>query len=132
MLAASHELSTCRYPGSVRPDCEKIKTSEVIMLAGSRYYRLVPVDDKPLYPQDEAEEQHRFQEAIAQRHKESPNEREERIGQYQKEIDRDPVLTGESPNPLGITLSERRCWVKLRIQSMRPMAIFSSTTLWCS
>src|SRR5258708_16348498 len=89
-------------------DGEKIKTSEVIMLAGSRYYRLVAVDDKPLSAEDEAKAQQRFQKAIAQRREESPSEREQRIGQYQKNIDRNHVLIGELIRALDFTLSGRQ------------------------
>jgi hypothetical protein len=86
-------------------DGEKTKTYNVTMLAGSRYYRLAAVDDKPLSSEDEAKEQHRFQTALAQRQQESAREREQRIGQYQKERDRDHVLMGELTKALDFTLS---------------------------
>jgi hypothetical protein len=86
-------------------DDEKIKTYEEIMLAGSRYERLVAVDDKPLSPADEAKERRRFEKAIAERQQESPSEREHRVGQYQREIDRDHALTGELTKALDFTLS---------------------------
>ncbi len=86
-------------------DDEKIKTYEVIMLAGSRYERLVAVDDKPLSPENEAQEQHRFETAVAQRQQESASERKHRVGQYQKECDRDHVLMGELTKALDFTLS---------------------------
>jgi len=86
-------------------DGDKIKTYEEIMLAGSRYERLVAVDDKPLSAEDEAKEQRRFQKAIAQRQHESPSDREERVAKYQKEIDRDHVLMGELIKALDFTLS---------------------------
>lgn len=86
-------------------DGEKVKTYEEIMLAGSRYERLVAVDDKPLPPEDEAKEQHRFEMAVAQRQEESPSEREHRVGQYQKEIDRDHALMGELTKALDFTLA---------------------------
>ena len=63
------------------------------------------IDDKPLSPEDEAKEQRRFQKAVAQRQQESPSEREQRVGQYQKEIDRDHVLMGEMTKALDFTLS---------------------------
>lgn len=86
-------------------DGEKVKTYEEIMLAGSRYERLVAVDDKPLLPEDEAKERRRFEKAVAQRQQESPSEREERVAKYQKEIDRDHVLMGELTKALDFTLS---------------------------
>jgi hypothetical protein len=86
-------------------DGEKIKTYEEIMLAGSRYERLVAVDDKPLSPEDEAKERRRFEKAVAQRQQESPSEREERVAKYQKEIDRDHALMAELTKALDFTLS---------------------------
>jgi hypothetical protein len=65
---------------------KKIRTTEQIMLAGSRYARLLAIDDKPLSPQDEAQEQRRLQETTAQRQQESPSEHGDRVEQYQKKI----------------------------------------------
>ncbi len=84
---------------------EKTKTYEEIMLAGSRYERLVAIDDKPLSPADEAKERRRFERAVAQRQQESPSEREHRVGQYQREIDRDHALMGELTKALDFSLS---------------------------
>jgi hypothetical protein len=89
-------------------DGENTKTSEVIMLAGSRYYRLMAVDDKPLSPEGEAKEQKRFEKAVAQRHQESAEEHERRVGKYQKEINRDHVLMGELTKALDFTLSGKQ------------------------
>jgi hypothetical protein len=86
-------------------DDEKTKTYEEIMLAGSRYERLVAIDDKPLSPEAEAKERRRFQKAIARRQQESPDKRKERVAQYQREIDRDHALMGELTKALDFTLS---------------------------
>ena len=84
---------------------DKPKTYEAIMLAGSRYYRMTAIDDKPLSPEDEAEEQHRFETAVAQRQQESASERELRVEQYTKERERDHVLIGELTKAFDFTLS---------------------------
>jgi hypothetical protein len=89
-------------------DGEKTKTYDVTMLAGSRYSRLVAVDDKPLLPEDEAKEQQRFETAVARRRQESAKEREERIGQYQKERDQDRAMMSELAKALTFTLSEQQ------------------------
>src|SRR5258708_30087661 len=75
-------------------DGEKIKTSEVIMLAGSRYYRLVAVDDKPLSAEDEAKAQQRFQKAIAQRREGKPPETRATSRQYHKKNEPKQVPIG--------------------------------------
>ncbi len=83
---------------------EKIRTTEQIMLSGSRYARLIALGDKPLSPEDVAKEQRRLQRTIAERQQESPSERQQRVGQYQKEIDQDHVLIGEMTKALDFTL----------------------------
>ena len=85
-------------------EMKRPRRTEVIMLAGSRYYRLLAIDDKPLSAEDDAKEQRRFQKAVAQRQQESPSEREQRVAQYQKEIDRDHVLIGEMTKALDFIL----------------------------
>jgi hypothetical protein len=45
--------------------------------------------------------------AVAQRQRESPSEREHRVGQYQKEIDRDHAPMGELTKALDFTLSRK-------------------------
>jgi hypothetical protein len=86
-------------------DGETIKTYQELMIAGSRYDRLVAIDDQPLSPKDEAKEQRRLQKTIAERQQESPDERAQRVAQYQKEIDRDHVLMEELTKALNFTLS---------------------------
>ena len=88
-------------------DGEHSKTYEAIMLAGSRYDRLVAIDDKPLSADDEAKEEHRLQQAVAERQQEDPDERQKRVGGYQKEINRDHVLMRESIKALEFTLAEQ-------------------------
>ncbi|HVJ07241.1 MAG TPA: hypothetical protein VM554_02570 [Acidisarcina sp.] len=81
------------------------RTYDVIMLEGSRYYRLVAIDDRPLSPEDQAREKHNFAAAIAQRKQETAKAREQRIGQYQKDRERYHVLMGELTNAFDFTLS---------------------------
>jgi hypothetical protein len=85
-------------------DGENSKTYDEVMLAGSRYERLIAIDDKPLPAADEAKQRRRFQKAVAERQQESPDEREERVAKYQREIDRDHALTGELTKALDFTL----------------------------
>lgn len=89
-------------------DGENSKTYKVIMLLGSRYSRLVAVNDKPLSAEDEANEQVRFEAALKARREENANEREQRIARYQKERERDHVLMGELTKALDFTLTGRQ------------------------
>ena len=91
-----------------RRDGEKTKTYDITMLAGSRYARLVAVDDKALSPQDEAKEKQRFEAEAARRNQESAKERSDRIGQYQKERDQDRVMMQELTKAFDFTFSGQR------------------------
>ena len=71
---------------------EGTKTDQVLMIFGSPYYRTVAVDGRPLSPEDQQKEQHKLDEAIARRRRESRRERAERIAKYQKDRKRDHLL----------------------------------------
>jgi hypothetical protein len=68
------------------------KTFHVLMIAGSPYRMLVAVNGEPLPPDQRAEEQRKLEEAVAQRHAESPQQRTERIAEYEKDRRRDHRL----------------------------------------
>jgi len=68
------------------------KTNEVIMILGSDYYRVVAVNDKPLSPDEQAAEQQRLEQVIAQRQSESPAQRAQRIAKYEKDRKRNHML----------------------------------------
>jgi len=74
---------------------EGTRTSEVTMIMGSSYYRLVAVDGKPLTPGEKAKEQQKLEKITAQRCGESKQEREERIAKYERERRRDHLLMDE-------------------------------------
>jgi len=86
--------ATPQYDNSERsllPDGSS-RTYEVMMILGSDYHRLVAVNDKPLAPDEEAAEQQRLEQVIAQRQSESPAQRAQRIGTYEKDRKRDHLL----------------------------------------
>jgi hypothetical protein len=69
-----------------------IKTYEVTMLYGSPYQRLVAVNGHPLNPSKKAEEQKKFEEALAERRNETPEKRAARIAKFQAERKRDHTM----------------------------------------
>jgi hypothetical protein len=71
------------------------KTYAVTMLFGSPYRRLVAVNGSPLRPAQQKEEEKKYQNAVAQREHESPEQRKERIGKYEAERKRDQTLLAE-------------------------------------
>jgi len=68
------------------------KTQEVMMILGSDYYRLVAVNDKPLTPEEQAAEQQRLEQVIAQRQSESPAQRAQRTAKYERDLKRNRML----------------------------------------
>ncbi|MGI9073968.1 MAG: hypothetical protein ACR2JB_22225 [Bryobacteraceae bacterium] len=62
------------------------------MIHGSPYHRLIAVDEEPLSPQASTNEQRKLERVIAQRRAESPEQRQKRIAQYEKERRRDHLM----------------------------------------
>jgi hypothetical protein len=62
----------------------ELKTYDITLLEGSPYIRLVARDDHPLPPAEEKKEQDKLQKSIAERMKETPAQRERRIGEYDR------------------------------------------------
>ena len=68
------------------------KTYAVIMLFGSPYQRLIAVNEHPLSRSKKAEEQKKFEKAVAERRSESPEKRSERVAKYEAERKRDHTM----------------------------------------
>ena len=71
------------------------KTYRVSMIDGSPYSRLIAVDNEPLSPQQQKEQQEKLQVEIARRASESPQSRAKRVEQYQKGRQRMFALLGD-------------------------------------
>jgi hypothetical protein len=83
---------------------EGTRTSEVTMIVGSPYYRLVAVNGRPLTPEEQAREQQKLEKVTAQRCGESKQEREERIAKYERERSRDHLLMDEMTRAFNFSL----------------------------
>jgi hypothetical protein len=68
------------------------KSYKNLMIDGSPYQMLVKVNGKSLSAQQEAEEKQKLQETIAKRKAESPQQRQQRIQQYQLQTKRNHEL----------------------------------------
>lgn len=68
------------------------QTFEVQMLLGSPYKRLVAVNGKGLSVEQQASEQRKLQQAIARRQAETPQQRAQRIAQWERDRKRDHLL----------------------------------------
>jgi hypothetical protein len=93
------------------------RTSHVMMIFGSPYYRLVALNGKPLPPAAEETEQRRLDNAIELRRAESPQRRSERIARYESERRRDHVLMSQLTVAFDFTLNPE--------QRMGPYAVYA-------
>jgi len=80
------------------------RTNQVMMIEGSPYYRLVAIDDQPLSKEEQAKEEQKLQQAIAQRKRESPQQRAARIAQYEKDRRRDHLMMEQLTQAFNFTL----------------------------
>ena len=93
------------------------KTSRVIMIDGSPYYKLIALNGKPLTPRQAADEERKYQRAIAQRQRETPAQRRKRIAADEKERRQDNALMGQMAVAFDYrlvgedTVNGRRCFV---------------------
>ncbi|MBV9498804.1 MAG: hypothetical protein JO138_05490 [Acidobacteriaceae bacterium] len=67
--------------GTVRD--RQSKTYEVLIIDGSPYYRLTQLQDEPLSPEREQQEQRKYEREVSNRRNESPSERHLRVTKYQ-------------------------------------------------
>lgn len=68
------------------------KTYQVTMIEGTPYQRLLAVNGNPLSQAQEADEMKKQQQAEAQRHSESPDDRRKRIEKFEKDRTRDNLM----------------------------------------
>ncbi|MFZ3214194.1 MAG: hypothetical protein WA188_22030 [Terriglobales bacterium] len=80
------------------------RTNQVMMIEGSPYYRLVAINDKPISKEEQAKEEHKLQQAIAQRKSESPRQRAARIAQHEKDRKRNHLMMEQLTKAFNFTL----------------------------
>ncbi|HEY6273510.1 MAG TPA: hypothetical protein VIX19_16135 [Terriglobales bacterium] len=74
------------------------------MILGSRYNKLVAVNDLPLSPQEAGREKQRYENELSARQKESPERRRERIDKFQKDAERDRFFIAQLGEAFAFTL----------------------------
>lgn len=84
------------------------KTSDVYMIAGSPYERLIAVNGKPISQDQEAAEQQKLEQARKSRKAETPDQRRQRIAKYEKDRQRDNAMMGELTKAFGFKLVGQR------------------------
>lgn len=75
--------------GEGRIKSRNIRLYDITLLEGSPYRRLVGKDDHPLPPDEERKEQKKLDDSIAERRKETPQQRERRIADWEKRRQRE-------------------------------------------
>lgn len=68
------------------------KTFQEFMIFGSPYGRLIAVNGKPLSQSEQQKEQQKLDAEIAKRRRETPEERRERVADFEKQRERDHVM----------------------------------------
>ena len=80
------------------------KTYDELMILGSPYEQLIAVNGKPLSPEQRAQEQQKLDTTVAERQKESPQGRRQRIGKYGKEREGDDLMMEQLTKALNFKL----------------------------
>src|SRR4051795_1009131 len=80
------------------------KTSQVTMIDGTPYYRLIAMNGKPLSRSQQAQEKKKEQQAAAERAAESPAQRRDRIEKFEKERRRDAEMMAQLTKAFTFTL----------------------------
>ena len=81
------------------------ETFDVTLLEGSPYRRLVARDDKPLSPKDQRKEEEKLQNSIADRRKETPEQRERRVADWERKQQRQREPLKELPEAFTFKLT---------------------------
>ncbi|HKT88174.1 MAG TPA: hypothetical protein VJQ59_07050 [Candidatus Sulfotelmatobacter sp.] len=80
------------------------KTYEDLMILGSPYERLVAINGKSLSGSENAQEKQKLQAEVAKRRHESPEQRQERISNYEKARNRDNQMMDQLTKAFNFTL----------------------------
>lgn len=80
------------------------KKFQVTMIEGTPYYRLIGLNGKPLSAAQQAQEQRKEQQVIAQRRAETLEERQERIEKFEKERRRDNAMMDQMTKAFNFTM----------------------------
>lgn len=97
------------------------RTSAVLMIEGSPYYRVVQTNGVDLPPVEEAAEQNRLASTIQKRQHETSDERTKRTAQYQKERRGDRMLLEQLTEAMNFT------FVGQEVVDSHPVEMFEAT-----
>jgi hypothetical protein len=95
------------YHERTRTD-DGVKTYDVTMILGSSYKRLIKHDNRLLSADEETQETEKFNDEVAKREAESPDERASRIAEYQKTREHAHRILNELPKAFAYTMASTR------------------------
>jgi len=81
------------------------RTYDVTLLEGSPYRRLVARNDKPLAPQEERKEQEKLRKSIEERRKETPEQRQARLAEWDRKQQHQRAPFQEIPDAFDLRLA---------------------------
>jgi len=84
------------------------KMFDVLMIEGTPYHRLVAVDGKMPSPQQTAEQEKKLKQAIASRHNETPQQRANRIAEWQRSQERNHLMIEQLTKAFNFKLEATR------------------------
>lgn len=82
-----------------------LQTFDITLLEGSPYRRLVRRDDKPLPPAEEKKQQEQLERNIDQRRKETPEQRRQRIADWDRKRNRERENLKEVPDAFDFRIA---------------------------
>jgi len=106
-----------KLDGSGRVQSSKTETSEIMVLYGEPFERLIARDDKPLPAKEQKKQNDKFDEETRKRASETPEQRQKRIEKYDKERKENRAFVREVLNAYNFRLSGeevlngRKTWV---------------------
>jgi hypothetical protein len=100
---------TRQLDGQGRLKERRVLTHDVTLLEGLPYLRLIARNDQPLPPAEEKKEREKLRKSIAERQKETPDQRAKRLADWEKKRreDREPLLEIPDAFDLRIAGEER-------------------------
>jgi hypothetical protein len=90
--------------GSGKVKNTEVQTSDVTLLEGSPYRRLVARNDQPLSPKEQSKEEDKLRKSIEERRKETKEERERRIADWERRRQRQREPLKELPDAFDFRL----------------------------
>jgi hypothetical protein len=106
-----------KLDGNGRVQSSKLEASEILVLYGEPFERLVERDGRPLSPKDQSKENEKFDKETKKRENETPEERQKRLEKYEKEREDQRAFVREIMDAYDFkligeeVLNGRKAWV---------------------